>query len=59
MTYTFPATFYSDRTDREGESRLTLAIPMSDVDTIAAIKKQFAGQQVLMKVEISVDPSQG
>lgn len=56
MSYSFPASFYSDRTDREGESRLTLAIPMSDVDTIAAIKKEFAGQSVLMKVTIEVAP---
>lgn len=50
--YTFPASFYSDRTDAQGESKITLAVPMSDVETIAAIKKHFAGQSILMEVTI-------
>lgn len=57
MSHTFQASFYSDRTDRDGESRITLAVPMTDVDTISAIKKEYAGQQVLMKVTIETDPS--
>ncbi len=57
MSYTFPATFWNDRTDKDGESKLTLCVPMSDVETIAAIKKKFAGQQILMSVTIVEDAS--
>ena len=52
--YTFTATYHKDQTDKDGESKIIFTAPMTEVDTIAEIKKACAGQQQLLKITIEL-----
>lgn len=49
----FAATVHALKVDKEGEARLTLSIPLSDVQNVLPL----AGLQSPLSVEVAVDPS--
>lgn len=50
--YEFLASFHKAQTDREGESKIIFTTPMSDLEVITKITREFAGSQKLLKITV-------